>query len=318
MTTLAYDVAVVGGGPWGRALAHAAARTKKKVMLVSRRAERELHDEITLRHDFAAAAEARLLVLAVPSGHIVEVCEALGGHLDGAHLVVHGVRGLVGHDLRTVSDIVRAHTPVRRLGALGGPALVPDLEAGKPALLVVGSRYPEVISAFREGFASPSLRLYATSDLTGLEWASALIGCYAVAMGFAAGHDVGPGLLAGFTTRVVHELARIAIAAGGERDTMLGLSGLGDLLATIGQTDRPEVIVGRALAQGKSLAEARAAAGMRVEAIDLLPTLLEWSQKHDVRAVILQGIAEQLVAGRGLDAMIATLMTAPIVDGADS
>src|SRR5579859_2331215 len=165
-------VAVVGGGAWGLALASAAARTGGTTLLLSRRAhDGALPRGVELaREEREVAERARLVLLAVPSGVAREVSRALGAHLDGRHFVVHGVRGLVGDAMETISDVVRDETPVRRLGALGGPALASDLIAGKPSVLVCGSRYPEVNRALTEVFACTTLRPYAIDDLLGLEW----------------------------------------------------------------------------------------------------------------------------------------------------
>src|SRR5579872_5017445 len=129
-------VGVIGGGAWGIALAAAAARTGTNTLLLSRRSrDGSLPPGVTLAHDEADIADrARLLLLAVPSGVARDVARRLGAHVDGRHFIVHGVRGLVKQDgaardaadegdLETVSDIVRDETPVRRVGALGGPAL---------------------------------------------------------------------------------------------------------------------------------------------------------------------------------------------------
>jgi glycerol-3-phosphate dehydrogenase (NAD(P)+) len=119
------DVAVIGGGAWGLALAGAAARTGGTTLLLSRRAhDGALPAGVTLARDERDVAErARLILLAVPSGVAREVARTLGAHLDGGHFVVHGVRGLVGEAMESISSVVRDETPVRRLGALGGPAL---------------------------------------------------------------------------------------------------------------------------------------------------------------------------------------------------
>jgi glycerol-3-phosphate dehydrogenase (NAD(P)+) len=311
MNKRAYDVAVVGGGPWGIALARTAARAGSRVVLVSRR-ELDVPEKITVRPEIVAASEASLLILAVPSPHVPVFAEELGPHLDGSHLIIHGVRGLVGEGLSSVSEILRQRTPVRRLGALGGPTLVPELEANTPSVIVVGSDFPEVVAAFRESFACPSLRVYATHDLIGLEWASAVNGAYLIALGYALVSGAGPGLVAAFTTRAVHELARVAVAAGGEKDTLLGLAGLGDLLAGINQTSRPEVLFGKALAAGQSVEQALAGAGQRIEAVALLPHLVAWTKRHKVRASILAATADAVRGEKTRDELIAALMAAPM------
>src|ERR1700683_1451726 len=102
-------VAVIGGGTWGLALACAAARTGGTPLLLSRRAQPDaLPAGVVLARDERQVAEdARLILLAVPSGVVREVARSLGAHLDGHHLVVHGVRGLVGDALQSVSEVVR-------------------------------------------------------------------------------------------------------------------------------------------------------------------------------------------------------------------
>ncbi|HEU4408319.1 MAG TPA: NAD(P)-binding domain-containing protein [Polyangiaceae bacterium] len=309
-----YDVAVVGGGPWGVGLARAAARAGRRVLLLSRREQPAIERVDQAKMQPGAAARAPLIVLAVPSARVESVAAELEAHLDGSHLLVHGIRGLVGDDLRTVSEVLREATPVRRLGALGGPALVEELARGAPSVLVVGSRFPEVVAAFRESFAGPSLRVYATNDLVGLEWASALTGCVAVAIGCALGAGMGPGLVAAFTTRAMHEIARLALEAGGERSTLLDLAGLGDLLAALNQPGRPEVALGRLLTEGVPLDEARRRVPERIEALELVPRVHAWAEARKVRTPILRALHDVVFAGRGRDEVLGALMQGPVVD----
>jgi len=307
-------VAVIGGGTWGLALAAAAARAESDVVLLSRR---ELDSTLpkgvrVVRDAKDAAGHARLVILAVPSGFARSVARDLGDHVDGAHYIVHGVRGLEGDDLATISDVIRAETPARRTGALGGPALAQDLLAGRAAVLVVGSRYPEVNESVTHVLGSPTLRVYPTTDIRGLEWASALVGCLTIAIGYAQAMQMSAGLVAALITRAIGEAARIAAAAGGEENTLLGLGGYGDLLASIAQHERPEVIVGQALAKGLSRDEAVKSSQLRVEAIDLVPRIARWADARGVRAPILRALAGGIVEGRKADAILHELMTLPI------
>jgi glycerol-3-phosphate dehydrogenase (NAD(P)+) len=314
---------VVGGGAWGLALAAAAARTGTRVLLRSRRAHAEaLPEGVAIAgDDRELAAEARVILLAVPSAVARDVAKSLGEHVDGRHFIVHGVRGLAarapvaarhGHPgFDTIADVVRRETPVRRLGALGGPALAADLLAGRPSVMICASRYPEVVRALRESFASPRLRLYSTGDLLGLEWASALVGCLAIGVGYARGVGLGPGLIAAVITRAVDEAGRLAAAAGGEDRTLLGLAGYGDLLASIAQPERPEVRVGEALARGESIEAAVASAGQRVEAVELIGQVAAWATANDVHAPIFRALAHGVLGGIAPDALVHALMTGP-------
>jgi glycerol-3-phosphate dehydrogenase (NAD(P)+) len=308
-------VAVIGGGAWGVALAAAAARTGGPTWLVSRRSHvNSLPEGVTLAHDaHEVTGSARLVVLAAPSHVAREVTRGLGDALDGSHFIVHGVRGLVAGDhavLETISEVVRQETPVRRIGALGGPVLASELVAGKPSVMVCGSHYPEVVAATSSAFVTPNLRMHTTDDLRGLEWASALVGCLAIGVGWARGIGFGPGLLAALITRSVEEAARIAAAAGGSERTLLGLAGYGDLLASIAQTERPEVLLGEALARGGSVEDTLTQAGQRVEAVELAPRVVAWARAHRVATPIFEHLVVGALTGKARDAIIGALMTA--------
>jgi glycerol-3-phosphate dehydrogenase (NAD(P)+) len=314
-----HKVAVIGGGAWGLALAAAAARAESDVVLLSRRdLNGSLPKGVRIAREMKQAAEhARLIVLAVPSSVARSVARELGDHVDGSHYVVHGVRGLVHgdggpEDLRTISEVIREETPVRRTGALGGPALAQDILAGRPSVVVVGSRYPEVSETTSGALSSPTLRVYPTNDLRGLEWASALVGCLTIAIGYAQAMQMSPGLVAALISRAVGEASRIAAAAGGEEKTLLGLAGYGDLLASIAQTERPEVLVGHALAKGLPPAEAAKAAELRVEALELIPRITRWAEAAGVRSPIFRALSAGVVEGKRADAILHELMTLPI------
>ena len=309
----ARSVAIIGGGAWGLALAAAAARAETEVTLQTRRdLDGALPKGVRVVREPKESAKSRLIVLAVPSAACRGVARDLGDHLDGSHYVVHGVRGLEGDQLETVADVIRTETPARRTGALGGPALAEDLLAGLPSVLVVGSRYPEVSEYVIAAFGSRTLRLYPTSDLRGLEWASALVGCLTIAVGYAQAVDTSPGLIAALISRAIGEASRIAAAAGGEEKTFLGLAGYGDLLASITQTERPEVIIGRALGKGKLAGEAAASAPLRSEALELIPRVAKWAEAHGVRAPIFKALAAGVVDGKKADSILLELMTAPV------
>lgn len=291
-------VGVVGGGPWGRALARAAQRTGAEVVLHSRRETPDTGDDLTVTTDYAKVCEARLVVIAVPSSVARSVLASLGDHLGGQHLVVHGVRGLSAETLSTVSDVVREETPARRLGALGGPVQANELMMGRPSAMVIGSRFPEVVTAVQRAFQSPSLRVFGTNDLRGLEWSSALVGCLSIGVGFAEQAGAGPGLIAALISRGVDEAAQIMAAAGCEERTMLGLGGYGDLLASIALEDRPEVVLGKALARGSSLEQAIEMAKLRVEAIPLIPRILRFAEERRVTAGTFRALADILAGAR--------------------
>jgi glycerol-3-phosphate dehydrogenase (NAD(P)+) len=310
---MALEVAVVGAGAWGVALAAAAARASGRAWLHSRKDKLALPQGVAQLQDLREVGKrARLVVLAVPSAVARAVARELGDSLDGRHVVVHGVRGLEGPRLVAISDVVRQETPARRVGALGGPALAHDLLAGRPSVMVCGSNFPEVSDAVAEAFGAPSLRLYPTRDLRGLEWASALVGALVIGVGAAQELDISAGLIAAVTSRGIEEAARIAAAAGGEERTLLGLAGYGDLLASIAQDDRPEVLLGRALARGLGIERALSEAGMRVEAVELIPRVVEWCRAKGVDVPIFSALARAVFGKISISEVVHELMTNPM------
>jgi glycerol-3-phosphate dehydrogenase (NAD(P)+) len=118
--------------------------------------------------------------------------------------------------------------------------------------------------------------------------------------------------VAAFISRGIQEAARIAAAAGGDERTLLGLAGYGDLLAAVEQPERPEIILGAALGRGKSLADAKAEAKLRIEALELVPRVVEFAESHKVKAPIFHALAGGILSARPVAAVVHELMTSPV------
>lgn len=290
-------VAIVGGGTFGRALALAAARVERSVINWSRSAREFEHDRITSTSDFAALRAAELVFLAVPSPHVPALCEELGGHLDGGHLVVHVSRGVVGNELETLTEVVREITPVRRVGALAGPLVAHGLAEGQPGGGIVGTLFPEVADAVRGALGGPTLRIYDTDDVLGVELASAFVSLVTLAMGYAKAGGFGPGTLSVLATRGMAEATRVVTARGGSERTTAGLAGFGDLLAAMAEDGRPELALGRALWEGESLDAAAKRLGAYVEGVRIAEQIQNFGARHQVETPLAAAMAA-VVAGR--------------------
>ena len=291
-------VGVLGGGRWGFALARAVQTAGHPVLLCTRRETSGAIDGIAQTTEIRdLGTQCKLILLAVPSSVARAVATVLGDVVDGSHMVVHGVRGLSDEGLLPLSEIVRQETPVRRVGAIGGPVVVDDLVRGQPAVIVAASRYPEVLEALRNAITSPVLRVSETHDLTGLEWASALVGALMVGLGYARASGVSAGLLAGAMTRGMHEAAKIGVAAGAEEHTFWGVAGFGDLMAAMGNMERPEVKFGESLATGTSADRARDGVETRMEAVELVPRVVAFARDHGMNVPVFAAL-EQVLLGR--------------------
>jgi len=241
-------VGIVGGGDFGLGLAHAARRVGRKALLWTRRPERVGEAKIELARGLADLAACELVFFAVPSQHVAETARELGVHLDGSHFLVHISRGLFGEELLGLTQVLRSETPCRRVGALAGPLVARALLDGVPSGGIVASRFPEVREAVREAIGGQATRIYSTDDVIGAEFASAAVGLFAVAVGIAQGHGLGPAAQAMLVTRAMAEAARLGVQLGGKHETFMGLAGFGDLLAAVAGDGRPELEIGREIA----------------------------------------------------------------------
>jgi glycerol-3-phosphate dehydrogenase (NAD(P)+) len=307
-------VAVVGGGPWGIALATAARRAGCEVVVATRRPLAPSSSGILVTGDLSVVSSAELILLLVPSQVARGVAVSLLPHLRHDHIIVHSSRGLVGSALRTISEVFCEETPVTRLGVVGGPALASEILTGDPSVVVCGATHDEVASTFVRAFKTQRLRVYTTNDLSGVEWASALVGCMTIVVGYAQRIGLRAGAIAALITRCMKEAADLVVSGGGKARTVFGLAGIGDLLAATSQPDRPEILLGAALARGVPISEAVQMVRPRVEAVELVPRLLSWASLRELRVPILSAIGRDIFAGRPAERIIDELMTLPVQD----
>jgi glycerol-3-phosphate dehydrogenase (NAD(P)+) len=289
------SVGIVGGGAFGLGLARAAERVGHEAIIHSRRhAAVPRSERVSATGELGDLARCDLVIVAVPSTHVREVARALGHHLDGKHLVVHVSRGLVGDELRTVTQVFREETSVRRLGCLAGPLHAKALIEGTPGGGIVGSIFPEVGDAVREAIAGPTMRMYQTDDVLGVELASALVGLLALALGYTQQLGFGPATLSILMTRGLAEAARLGVSFGAEERTFSGMAGVGDLMSAAFGDDRPEVKLGRALARGASMEEAGREANATIEGVAIARRMQRHSARRGIDTPITDVLAEIL------------------------
>lgn len=279
-------IGVLGGGSFGRALAAAISRTGQRPLLWTRQTEALPNVTATQTSSFSDLADADLIYVAVPSTHIESVATELGRYLDGRHMLVHVSRGLVGQDLQTVSQRLRLCTPARRVGALAGPLVASALERGDPSGGIIGTRFDEVSDAVRLSLSTPTLRIYDTSDIVGVELASAMVGLLSLAIGFARGLDVGPGTLGVFATRGMAEAVRLGRLRGAQPETFAGLAGAGDLLAAVAGDERPELKLGHHLATDLKFQSDGKPYGAYIEGIDISHRVTQYGRRMGIETPI--------------------------------
>jgi glycerol-3-phosphate dehydrogenase (NAD(P)+) len=305
-----HKVGVVGGGGFGRALATACTDNGREVVLWTRKPSVDIRG-VSTTTSFRAIAETDLIFLAVPSTRIHETANDLGAHLDGSHRVVHVSRGLAGPELTTLSELLRRVTPCRRVGALAGPLVADELAKRADHCAIVGTRFPEIVDAVRAAIGGPHLYVEGTTDIVGVEIASALVGVISVAIGMASGLGVGPGGQAYLASRGMREGARLVESVGGKASTLFGLAGFADLIAAVAGDQRPEWRFGRELALGKPKETAAAVADAHLESISMARRLHDHAAHRALRAPVCEAMAMTFEGQRGPEETIRALLTSP-------
>lgn len=305
-------VGVLGGGTFGIGLASAATRIGREVILCTREPSRVspgLRPNTTSSYE--ALQEAELIFIAAPSAQIRAIAARLGMHLDGGHLLVHVSRGLVDPGLTTLSKVLREVTPCRRVGALAGPLVAEALESGAPGGAVVGTLFPEVAEAVRDAIAGPSLHIEHSTDVLGVELASAIVGILSVAVGYARAIGLGPSALALMLTRGMREGAEIGASLGAERATFSGLAGMADLIAAVAPDGRPEIALGKALAAGESLVDAAKTTKAHIEGVSMAPRISAYAGRWGLDAPILSSLSQLVEGSLTPERAISELMAQP-------
>lgn len=256
-------VGVLGGGIWGRTAAWRVAVAGGEAVVWSRTPGKlgkalkkeadgdERAERISATGDLSKVLAPELVLVAVPPAAVRSLMRDCAPHLTPSQSVVHLVKGLEAGGA-TVTQVIEAETLALRTGALAGPWSADALRAGEDTAAVVGSRFQSVVDLTTDALASPQVRVYGTLDVLGVEVGGALRTPLAIAAGLIQGAGLGRSLMAVLLTRGIAEAARLAVAMGGDRTTVSGLSGIGDWMLTCTDRDDELVRAGMAVAAGKS------------------------------------------------------------------
>lgn len=305
MMTTMRKVCVLGCGSWGTALAVHLKRVGHCTRLWGRdpalvgelRAARvnaaylpdvPLPAELEIAADLPAALEgATCVVAAVPSHGVREVLRRARSHVSARPMVVSAAKGLEQGSLFRVSEIIEQEWGTApQVAVLSGPSFARELARELPTAVSVASRDSETVAAVQKGFRAPYFRLYGTGDVVGVELGGALKNVIAIAAGAAEGLGLGESARAGLITRGLAEITRLACAAGASRETLAGLTGLGDLVLTCTGALSRNRRVGVELGRGRSLPDILAGMRMVAEGVRTAEAALALADRYGVELPI--------------------------------
>lgn len=330
-TATAPPVAILGAGSWGTALAIQFARGGREVRLWSRD-ERALHEMRDARRNprylpdapfpaslriepalDAALRGARDVLVAVPSHAFRETLVRVAAALDPVTGIAWATKGFeldtgrLPHEVAADVLGLRSHVAV-----LSGPTFAREVGAGLPTALTVASPDEAYATALAQSLSSSQFRAYTSRDMIGVEVGGAVKNVLAVGAGLSDGLGFGANTRIALITRGLAEMTRLGVALGAQRDTFMGLAGLGDLVLTCTDDQSRNRRFGLLLASGRSAAEALREIGQVVEGYPAARAVHRVAARLDVSMPIVAGIHQTLYDGVPAKQVVRELMARPV------
>lgn len=317
-------IAVLGGGAWGTALAQAMLRADHRVSLWARDAEMTaairqgenprylpgiaIDQGIEATTSLAETLEEADCILAVtPAQSLRQVLNEARQHIAPGIPIVLCAKGIERDSGALLSTIAGEILPGNPIAALSGPSFATDVAKGLPTAVVVASRDEVLAAELAALFSARNLRCYSSDDLAGVEIGGALKNVFALAAGAVTGAGLGASAQAAMVTRGFVELRRIGAAFGAKPETLMGLSGLGDLMLTCSSVQSRNFAYGLALGRGESLAGRPLAEGVPTAAI-----AARLAAEQGIDAPIISAVAAILEGAITIGEAVSMLMTRPL------
>jgi glycerol-3-phosphate dehydrogenase (NAD(P)+) len=327
-------IVVLGAGAWGTAIALSLSRRgDHETTLWAHSAEeaRQINSarentlflpgfplpaDLTVTAEMAPIASAEILVSVIPSEFLRSTLHRIKSQLHGGQFIVSATKGIEKETHLRMTEVISQTLETAGLlisiGAFSGPSFAIEVAQGQPTAVTIAFSDPQVAEFIQKEFSSETLRLYSSTDVIGVELGGALKNVIAIAAGVAAGVGLAHNSTAALITRGIAEITRLAVACGGRRETLAGLSGVGDLvLACTGSLSRNRT-VGQALGQGRKLPEILESLGGKVaEGVLTTRAALGLAREHEIEMPITEQMELILEKGKDPREAIRELMLRP-------
>ena len=319
-------IGILGAGAWGTALAQAAARAGNQVMLWDRDPEvvRTIQTErrspkafpalvlepgVIGEAEIDAVLKQPLVLLVVPAQALRDVCRR--GSVRAGSVVVVCAKGIERDSDRLLSQVLEEEWPGSEVACLSGPSFAAEVAEGMPTALTLGVANAELGRALAERLSSPTLRVYWTDDRSGVEIGGAVKNVLAIAAGVVIGRGFGENARAALLTRGLAELAGFGHAMGARTETLMGLSGLGDLMLTALSATSRNTRFGMALGEGRPVRAALDQLGV-VEGYWTAPVVDRLARRHGVSTPVVHAVTAILESKLTVEEAFASLMRRPL------
>ena len=321
-------VAVLGGGSFGTVLANLAASNDYKVSLWVRDAEQALrinsegantsyHPELKLSDNIQATEDlnevmrdASIIFIATPSIIFEQIMNRISELIDNKAYVISCTKGILESPFRSMTDVIQNKIK-NDVGVLSGPNLAKEIAQNKIAGTVIASNNEDLIKLVKDTLSSKTFKIFSSNDIQGVELGGALKNIYAIICGLADSLEVGENALGLILTRSMAEMSRFAVAKGANPVTFLGLSGMGDLVATCTSTLSRNYQLGHNLGIGMDLDDAKDNVGQVAEGIRTLEVIRNESISLDLKMPLIESLYNIIYKKSSPDSLINDLINNP-------
>ncbi len=320
-------VGILGAGAWGTALAVAARRAGRDVVIWAY--ERETVEEINHEHSnhiylpgvtldrsiratakAADVAAADFILMVVPSQFFRGVARELRQHVAEKPVIIC-TKGFEEETGQLMSDILAEALPNALPGVLSGPSFASEVARSLPTALTIAAREELIGLKIANAMGSRSFRLYWTDDMLGCQIGGAIKNVLAIASGIVAGRELGDNARAGIMTRGFAELMRFGVAIGARSETLTGMSGLGDLILTCSSEQSRNMSLGKALGEGKTLADILGSRRSVSEGTYSASAAVARAKELGIELPICEAVRAILAGEVGVDEAIESILSRP-------
>ncbi len=326
-------IGIIGGGAWGTTLAMVARRAGREAILWAREPEvveairgggvntlflpgHEIDTAISVTGDVAEAAAADALLLAVPAQFLRRVCEDLAAVPGTGTPVVICAKGIEQGSGALMSEVVAETLPGAPLAVLSGPTFAAEVAAGLPTAVTLAAEDADLRNALAAALGSKHFRVYRSDDPTGAQVGGAVKNVLAIACGIVEGRGLGDNAGAALVTRGLAEIVRLGKAKGARTETLMGLSGIGDLILTCNAMQSRNFSLGVELGGGRALEDILAGRRSVAEGVFSASSVSALARRLDVEMPICTAVDGILHNFADIDATIAGLLDRPHGDEA--
>ena len=319
------NIAIIGSGSWGVALAIHLAKLGNKVKiwsfmqeeadLINNEKKCKFLPEITLPEGIyctisyeEAIKDSEIILHVTPSKFTRNTVKEYKKYATNQTIVIC-TKGFEKETLSSLDEVFKQEIPNVKLAVLSGPSHAEEVSKAVPTAMVIAAEDEKIANELRDIFMNENLRVYTSKDVKGVELGGALKNIIAFCAGVAAGIGLGDNTFAALITRGLCEISRLGVALGGKYETFYGLTGLGDLIVTCLSEHSRNRTAGKLMGQGKTLEEARNQIGMVIEGVDNIEVAYELAKKYNVDMPIVNAVYDMLYNNLSPKEGVTMLMT---------